>query len=267
MATKAFAKGLQGVLTKYGPENAHSAFISGDDRRHLILIGGLGDGLLLAPYVANLECAARHGGWSLVQPTLRSALQGWGVGSLKQDADDLLMLTKYLKAEHASEAVILLGHSTGCQDAVRYCKVVQNQKDAEAAAPLAGVILQAPVSDREYQAGKASTVDRLKTAEQMVRDGQGEDILFRDDDPVGTPVCASRFISLASKHGDDDMFSSDFTDQEMKGILGHMAEIPTMLVLGGEDECKPKSVDGQALGKRMQKAIGSSAQLTFIPKG
>ncbi|KAA6419369.1 MAG: hypothetical protein FRX49_10628 [Trebouxia sp. A1-2] len=123
------------------------------------------------------------------------------------------------------------------------------------------------VSDREYQAGKASTVDRLKTAEQMVRDGQGEDILFRDDDPVGTPVCASRFISLASKHGDDDMFSSDFTDQEMKGILGHMAEIPTMLVLGGEDECKPKSVDGQALGKRMQKAIGSSAQLTFIPKG
>jgi len=40
---------------------------------------------------------------SLVQPTLRSALQGWGVGSLQQDADDLLMLTKYLKAEHASE--------------------------------------------------------------------------------------------------------------------------------------------------------------------
>ena len=72
------------------------------------------------------------------------------------------------------------------------------------------------VSDREYQAGKATTADRLKTAEQMIRDGQGEDILFRDDDPVGTPVCASRFVSLASKHGDDDMFSSDFTDQELK---------------------------------------------------
>ncbi|KAL0056241.1 hypothetical protein WJX82_009174 [Trebouxia sp. C0006] len=235
MATKAFAKGLQGVLTKYGPENAHSAFISGDDHRHLILIGGLGDGLLLAPYVANLESAARNGGWSLVQPTLRSALQGWGVGSLQQDADDLLMLTKYLKAEHASE-------ESSCKHHMQ-------------------------VSDREYQAGKATTADRLKTAEQMIRDGQGEDILFRDDDPVGTPVCASRFVSLASKHGDDDMFSSDFTDQELKGILGHMAEIPTMLVLGGEDECMPKSVDGRALGKRMQKAIGNGAQLTFIPKG
>ena len=72
------------------------------------------------------------------------------------------------------------------------------------------------VSDREYQAGKATTADRLKTAEKMIRDGQGEHILFRDDDPVGTPVCATRFISLASKHGDDDMFSSDFTDQELK---------------------------------------------------
>lgn len=40
-----------------------------------------------------------------------------------------------------------------------------------------------------------------------------------------------------------------------------------MLVLGGEDECMPKSVDGQALGKRMQQAIGSSAQLSFIAKG
>lgn len=40
-----------------------------------------------------------------------------------------------------------------------------------------------------------------------------------------------------------------------------------MLVLGGEDECMPKSVDGQALGKRMQQAIGGSAQLSFIAKG
>ena len=30
------------------------------------------------------------------------------------------------------------------------------------------------------------------------------------------PVCARRFASLASKHGDDDMFSSDFTDQELQ---------------------------------------------------
>ena len=49
--------------------------------------------------------------------------------------------------------------------------------------------------------------------------------------------------------------------------LGHLAEIPTLLVLGGKDECMPKTVDGQALGKRMQKAIGDKAQLLFIPDG
>ena len=46
------------------------------------------------------------------------------------------------------------------------------------------------VSDREYQTGKGTTRDRLATAEQMIKDGKGEDILFRDDDPVGTScVC------------------------------------------------------------------------------
>ena len=74
----------------------------------------------------------------------------------------------------------------------------------------------AQVSDREYQMGKSTTRDRLATAEQMMKDGKGEDIFFRDDDQVGTPVCARRFASLASKHGDDDMFSSDFTDQEFQ---------------------------------------------------
>ena len=53
----------------------------------------------------------------------------------------------------------------------------------------------------------------------------------------------------------------------MQKLLGHLAEIPTLLVLGGEDECMPKSVDGHTLGQRMQKAIGSKAQLKFIAKG
>ena len=53
----------------------------------------------------------------------------------------------------------------------------------------------------------------------------------------------------------------------MQKLLGHLAEIPTLLVLGGEDECMPKTVDGRSLGKRMQQAIGSKAQLKIIAKG
>lgn len=69
--------------------------------------------------------------------------QGWGVGSLDQDADDLLLLSRHLRAEMGSEALVIMGHSTGTQDAVRFC---QRHGGAEGAAPLAGVILQAPVS-------------------------------------------------------------------------------------------------------------------------
>ena len=47
--------------------------------------------------------------------------------------------------------------------------------------------------------------------------GKGEDILFRDHEGGnGAPVCARRFLSLAEKGGDDDMFSSDYSDEELK---------------------------------------------------
>ena len=54
------------------------------------------------------------------------------------------------------------------------------------------------VSDREYQAGKATTAERLKTAEQMVKKGQGADILFRDDDPDSSPWPASMVMMTCS---------------------------------------------------------------------
>lgn len=46
-----------------------------------------------------------------------------------------------------------------------------------------------------------------------------------------------------------------------------MHQTPTLLVLGSEDECMPKSVDGQALGKRIQQALGPKAHFAYIPKG
>ena len=53
-----------------------------------------------------------------------------------------------------------------------------------------------------------------------MKHGQGEDILFRD---AGVPVCARRFLALASRGGDEDMFSSDFTDQDFKVTINHLA--------------------------------------------
>lgn len=104
-----------------------------------------------------------------MQPLLSTSLIGWGVGSLDQDADELSKLAQHLKSQFESEvritsagcakctchnqrqtsipsaaqAFILAGHSTGCQDAVRFA----NRPDID---PPDGVILQAPVHCRAH---------------------------------------------------------------------------------------------------------------------
>lgn len=46
-------------------------------------------------------------------------LQGWGLASLDQDASELHLLSQHLAQQHGSKGWVLMGHSTGCQDAVR----------------------------------------------------------------------------------------------------------------------------------------------------
>lgn len=50
----------------------------------------------------------------------------------------------------------------------------------------------------------------------------------------------------------------------LQKLLGHMAQTPTLLVLGGVDGCMPNALD---LGKRMQQALGSKADFAYIPEG
>jgi hypothetical protein len=74
---------MQGTLFKYGPGSAHVAFKSPATAKHprcsgqlhLVLVGGLTDGLLFAPYCEKLAAAAGGLGWSLVQAQLTSSYQ------------------------------------------------------------------------------------------------------------------------------------------------------------------------------------------------
>ena len=55
----------------------------------------------------------------------------------------------------------------------------------------------------------------------MVAEGRGHEIVTMQ---YGfAPMSANRYLSLTQKGGADDMFSSDFTDEELKGLLGHMS--------------------------------------------
>lgn len=105
----------QGRLIRYGPGTAHTAFLTGNGSRHLILVGGLSDGLLFTEYCRPLAERAVMEGWTCVQPLLGSSLSGWGLSSLDKDAEDLALLAKELEMRQGAE--VCLGNTDlACRD-------------------------------------------------------------------------------------------------------------------------------------------------------
>jgi hypothetical protein len=230
-----------------------SAFSDAEPGHNIVLwIGGLCDGLLTVPYPINIA-AALPGTWTLAQVLLTSSYTGWGTSSLAKDATELGQAVKYFRTVKTGK-VVLMGHSTGCQDIMEYLV----GKNSESRPKIDGGILQGAVSDRE---GMQSLMPDgvyeaiCKEAKAMVASGRGEDIVptsatqgfYRD------PCCARRWLSLMSpdKNGDDDYFSSDLTDEQLKKTFGALpAGTPICLLFSGNDQFMPDSVDKKALLKR-----------------
>lgn len=159
---------------------------------------------------------------------------------------------------------MVIGHSTGCQDAMHYLTSPVSSESLERPT-IEGVVLQAPVSDRE-------TLDFLVPSEQMeatnrmaqnwVATGKGDDVLPRamTDAFFGAIVTAKRLLSLTSPGpahiGQDDYFSSDLSDVRIKSTFGKVGSKARMLLLySGNDEFAPHFVDKEVLVWRWRKAI------------
>ncbi|EFN58570.1 hypothetical protein CHLNCDRAFT_140723 [Chlorella variabilis] len=252
---------VQGTLFRYGSAAANVAFMSGRHPRHVVLVGGLTDGLLFAGYCHPLAARLHAAGWSLVQALLSSCHTGYGLASLDQDADELHQLATHLRAEWGSQGMVIVGHSTGCQDAVRYA---QRHRSSSAAAPLRGVVLQAPVSDVEWLATQAGTEERVAAARRMAAEGRGEEVAFRAFDIDGAAVTARRWLSLAAPGGDDDMFSSSLSDAQLAAVLGPLRGLPALVLLSGEEEYLPPGLDYLAVGRRLVQAVGPSGRLEVV---
>ncbi len=72
------------------------------------------------------------------------------------------------------------------------------------------------VSDREWLATQPSTTAHLAQAAEMLAAGQGEEVCFCAHDIDGAAITARRWQALAGLGGDDDYFSSDLTDVQLK---------------------------------------------------
>ena len=164
----------------------------------------------------------------------------------------------YLKGLQPKKNVVLIGHSTGCQDVLEY---LTGEHHADRPA-VQGAILQAPVSDREGFSVQNHNLgvlrDSANVAQRMVDRGDGDECMNRVLMKTWTeiPCTARRWLSLVSPNHDgaEDMFSSDLTDQQLEKTFGNIpSSMPLCILYAGNDEHVPSSVDKEALVQRFIK--------------
>ncbi|KAE8692366.1 basic 7S globulin-like [Hibiscus syriacus] len=217
---------FRGVLFKYGPNPIQVAFKQ-------VTISN--------KYLEPLAIALDNEKWSLVQLLMSSSYNGYGTSSLQQDAMELDQLISYLINKENSEGVVLLGHSTGCQDIVHYMRTTA----ACSRAVRAAILQVAPIpsisssSDREYRATLPETAAMI-------------DLASSDK---------GRYNSLCAYMGDDDMFSSDLNDHQLKMRLDTCLTLLARLSFSMDDEYVPEYVDKKALVERLCRAMGVQRKL------
>lgn len=241
----------KGELFQYDSESRLTAFeyhpssSSSPTDSILICIPGLTDGFLGLPYLNELASSLTAVNTRLIQPWLSSSYLGYGTSSLDKDVEELGKLVVFLSEKYPScSGVFLLGHSTGCQIACRFLSSSTSSKSKTN-----GVILQGAVSDREYMSwtNEKEMMEMLDLAKGMIEKGQGQECLpRRADSLMGAAMTALRYHSLYSRLGDDDLFSSDLTPQELSQLFSTITT-PMMLVLSGADEYVPPHVDPQKI--------------------
>ncbi|KAI0199665.1 hypothetical protein F4808DRAFT_204328 [Astrocystis sublimbata] len=227
-----------------GPGNAINA---------LVFIGGLGDGPHTVPYARELAKRMKEDsllGYSLFEFRLKSSYDGFGFARLVDDVADIAALVKYLRSI-GMERIVLMGHSTGCQDCLEYTDPAHN------APPVDGYILQGPVCDRDAMAlecGYAELDASIKTAKKLIDGGEGSSRMTVSRLPSfmrDTPVSAWRWYALTAPDGEDNYFSPELTEQVAAPYWSRVDK-PLLILHSGDDEFVPKSVDKEALVKRWQ---------------
>lgn len=188
--------------------------------------------------------------WSLAQTLLSSSYSGWGTSSIQSDAAELHQCVMYFRTIKGGK-IVLMGHSTGCQDVMEYLVGPGRENRAH----IDGAILQAPVSDREAILMSMSVEQydmSVAVAQAMANDGRADEIVPASATggffPV--PVNARRWLSLLSPNhdGEDDYFSSDLPESQLNRTFGMLpARTPLCILYSGADQYVPPEIDKVAL--------------------
>jgi len=153
--------------------------------------------------------------------------------------------------------VVLLGHSTGTQDIVHF--VARSAACTEQhRSLLRGVVLQAPVSDRDYAVHVApEDVARYRSlALELAAATSPEALMPRDACPFGlaNPITASRYLSLTGRLTLDDMWSNDLQPDELRHLFVGITS-PVLMAISLDDEYVPSHIDKRLLAQRLFDAM------------
>lgn len=174
-----------------------------------------------------------------------------------RDADEMAKIVAYFKEQRPGGKVVIMGHSTGCQDCMEYLV----GKNADKRPTVDGIILQASVSDREalhHDLPSALMNEADQLALKMCREGKEKDAMpNRLTKPVfgRIGITARRWLDISSPGPDhtgaDDYFSSDLPDERLRGTFGKLpSNAPLLILYSGADSSVPESVDKRRLVQR-----------------
>ncbi|KAI9786590.1 MAG: hypothetical protein M1839_006139 [Geoglossum umbratile] len=257
-----------GILHNYAPGLTAFEYSPPQSTRHppknaLLFVSGLGDGLLTVPYAKTLSFHLPPLSYTLVEVLLTSSYTGWGTGSVSRDAQELALCVSYFRTRKPSDGkIVLMGHSTGCQDTMEYL----TGRGREARPAIDGAILQAPVSDREaiqMALSKEAYQQSVAAAQSLISNNQGSEILpstLTSNIFGPAPCSAYRWYSLASSpHSNaestatatEDFFSSDLPASHLQQTFGRIPpNTPLCILYSGLDQFVPGVVDKKALVQR-----------------
>ena len=240
---------MDGQMFRYSTKDKNRVgFVSHAESRNvcsnaIIFIPGLMSGFMGTTYVEHLSKELTAKDFSLVQVNLSSSFYQFGTSSLQKDCIELTQLVKHIKNEYKFQKIVFLGSSTGTQDALWFAK------HSEACKLIDGFILQAPVSDRDIIAEMDSTPRMLEEARKL-RAASKIDALLSEK-LIGAPITAFRYLSLAERLGDDDMFSVDLTMEELKSIIPKV-QVPIALCYSAEDQSVPNKEGQREMTKKLR---------------
>ncbi|MCJ1282635.1 hypothetical protein MMC26_001960 [Xylographa opegraphella] len=264
---------LQGALHRYSSHLVAFEYasnvtdnVSPTGVHTLLFVAGLSDGLYTVPFTIPLARSLPPN-WRFVQPLLSSSHAGWGTSSLDKDVQELVQCINYILTLRPSGKIVMIGHSTGCQDIMHY--LLSPLGKTEAPRPqLAGGILQAGVSDRESMVmllPEELYNSSVRLAQSYVNEGRAKDVLpmSATGNFMNVPISARRWLALASPppahDGEDDYFSSDLSYDRLKNTFGRIGSTGTHIqfLFGERDQYVPRSVDKKRLVEKWERVIRS----------